>query len=160
MKRLLSLLAALAISLPLFSQEYIGDSCTALMVGKKASSDGSVMTSHTCDGRYRTWVQMEPAADHEPGAMHPVLRGTMQTRFRGDTTGVRLMGEIPQVAHTYAYLNTAYPCLNEKQLAMGETTFVGPDTLVNPAGWFTIEELERVALQRCDNARDAIRLMR
>ena len=26
-------------------------------------------------------------------------------------------------------------------------------------GWFTIEELERVALQRCDNARDAILLM-
>ena len=102
---------------------------------------------------------MEPAADHEPGTMHPVLRGTMQTKFRGDTTGVRLMGEIPQAAHTYAYLNTAYPCLNEKQLAIGETTFGGPDTLVNAAGWFTIEELERVALQRCDNARDAIRLM-
>ena len=91
--------------------------------------------------------------------MHPVLRGTMHTSFRGDTTGVKLMGEIPEVAHTYAYLNTAYPCLNEKQLAIGETTFGGPDTLVNAAGWFTIEELERVALQRCDNARDAIRLM-
>ena len=69
------------------------------------------------------------------------------------------MGEIPEAAHTYAYLNTAYPCLNEKQLAIGETTFGGPDTLVNATGWFRIEELERVALQRCDNARDAIRLM-
>ena len=49
MKRLLFLLAALAISLPLFSQEYIGYSCIALRVGKKAPSDGSVMTSHTCD---------------------------------------------------------------------------------------------------------------
>ena len=48
MKRLLFLLAALAISLPLFSQEYIGYSCIALLVGKKAPSDGSVMTSHTC----------------------------------------------------------------------------------------------------------------
>lgn len=129
------------------------------MVGRKASADGSVITSHTCDGRYRTWVQMEPAADHEAGAMHQVLRGTMKTAFRGDTTGVKLMGEIPEAVHTYAYLNTAYPCFNEKQLAIGETTFGGPDTLVNPAGWFTIEELERVALQRCDNARDAIRLM-
>ncbi len=159
MKRLFTLLLTIIFVLPLYAQEFDGQSCTALMVGKKASADGSVITSHTCDGRYRTWVQMEPAADHEPGSMHPVLRGTMQTRFRGDTTGVKLMGEIPQVAHTYAYLNTAYPCLNEKQLAMGETTFGGPDTLVNAAGWFTIEELERVALQRCDNARDAIRLM-
>ena len=139
--------------------EMDSQSCTSIMVGRKASADGSVITSHTCDGRYRTWAQMEPAEDHAPGTMHQVLRGTMQTRFRGDTLGVRLMGEIPEAAHTYAYLNTAYPCLNEKQLAIGETTFVGPDTLVNAAGWFTIEELERVALQRCDNARDAIRLM-
>ena len=159
MKRFFSLLAALAIGSLLSAQEFDGQSCTSIMVGRKASTDGSVMTSHTCDGRYRTWAQIEPAADHAPGTMHPVLRGTMHTSFRGDTTGVKLMGEIPEVAHTYAYLNTAYPCLNEKQLAIGETTFGGPDTLVNAAGWFTIEELERVALQRCDNARDAIRLM-
>ncbi len=158
-KRILSLLAALVISFPLFSQEFDGQSCTSIMVGRKASADGSVITSHTCDGRYRTWVQMEPAQDHAPGTMHPVLRETMHTAFRGDTTGVRLMGEIPEAAHTYAYLNTGYPCLNEKQVAIGETTFSGPDTLINAAGWFTIEELERVALQRCDNARDAIRLM-
>ena len=159
MKRFFSLLASLAIGSLLSAQEFDGQSCTSIMVGRKASTDGSVMTSHTCDGRYRTWAQIEPAADHAPGTMHPVLRGTMHTNFRGDTTGVKLMGEIPEVAHTYAYLNTAYPCLNEKQLAIGETTFGGPDTLVNAAGWFTIEELERVALQRCDNARDAIRLM-
>ena len=159
MKRFFSLVAALAIGSLLSAQEFDGQSCTSIMVGRKASTDGSVMTSHTCDGRYRTWAQMEPAADHAPGTMHPVFRGTMHTSFRGDTTGVRLMGKIPEAAHTYAYLNTAYPCLNEKQLAIGETTFGGPDTLVNAAGWFRIEELERVALQRCDNARDAIRLM-
>ena len=159
MRKLLSLFLFLSALIPLSAQEYVGQSCTSIMVGRKASADGSVITSHTCDGGYRTWAQMEPAADHEPGTMHPVLRGTMHTRFRGDTTGVKLMGEIPEAAHTYAYLNTAYPCLNEKQLAIGETTFSGPDTLVNPAGWFTIEELERIALQRCDNARDAIRLM-
>ena len=160
MKKLILFIASLGIVFTLHAQEeYVGQSCTSIMVGRKASADGSVITSHTCDGGYRTWVQWEPAEDHEPGAVHPVLRGTMTTRFRGDTVGVKLMGEIPQVAHTYAYLNTAYPCMNEKQLAIGETTFGGPDTLVNAAGWFTIEELERVALQRCDNARDAIRLM-
>ena len=159
MKRILFILAGLSFSLALVAQEFDGQNCTSIMVGRLASTDGSVITSHTCDGRYRTWVQMEPAADHAPGTMHPVLRGTMHTKFRGDTTGVKLMGEIPEAAHTFAYLNTAYPCFNEKQLAIGETTFGGPDTLVNAAGWFTIEELERVALQRCDNARDAIRLM-
>lgn len=160
MKRFL-LFITLLICLKSYGQEqdFSGQSCTSIMVGRLASSDGSVITSHTCDGRYRTWSYMEPAADHEPGTMHKVLRGTMHTAFRGDTNGVKVMGEIPQVAHTYAYLNTAYPCMNEKQLAIGETTFTGPEILINPEGWFMIEELQRVALQRCDNARDAIRLM-
>ena len=159
MKKLFLFLVSASLSWVLVAQEYDGQSCTSIMVGRRASADGSVITSHTCDGRYRTWAQWEPAEDHKPGSTHPILRGTMQTRFRGDTTGVKRMGEIPQAAHTYAYLNKAYPCLNEKQLAIGETTFVGPDTLVNEAGWFTIEELERVALQRCTGAREAIRLM-
>ena len=159
MKKILLIISFSVIAIWAGAQEYDGQSCTSIMVGRKASADGSVITSHTCDGRYRTWAYMEPARDHEPGTMHKVLRGTMKTKFHGDTVGVKVMGEIPEAAHTYAYLNTAYPCLNEKQLAMGETTFVGPDTLVNEAGWFTIEELQRVALQRCDNARDAIRMM-
>ncbi len=149
----------LSIGQTLNADGYELESCTSIMVGKKASTDGSVITSHTCDGRYRTWMTMEPAQDHKRGEMHTVYRGTMHTAFRGDTTGVRVVGTIPQVAHTYAYLNAAYPCLNEKQLSIGETTFSGPDTLKNEKGMFTIEELERVALQRCDNARDAIRLI-
>lgn len=141
------------------SQMVDGQSCTSIMVGKRASTDGSVITSHTCDGRYRTWMTIEPAQDYRQGSLHRVRKGTMHTTFRDDTTGVRVVGTIPQVSHTYAYLNTAYPCLNEKQLAIGETTFGGPDTLQNEAGMFMIEELERVALMRCDNAREAIRLI-
>ena len=136
-----------------------GACCTSIMVGKKASTDGSVITSHTCDGRYRTWMRWEAAADHKKGDMHKVYKGTMHTEDPFDNRKVELAGEIPQVEHTYAYLNTAYPCLNEKQLAIGETTFSGPDTLVNKKGMFLIEELERVALMRCDNARDAIQLI-
>lgn len=139
--------------------EFEGQSCTSIMVGRAASNDGSVMVSHTCDGRYRTWMTMEPAQDHQPGTVHTVYKGTMHTAYRSDTTGLRVAGTVPQVAHTYAYLNTAYPCLNEKQLAIGETTFGGPDTLVNEKAMFLIEELQRLALMRCDNARDAIRLI-
>ncbi len=158
---LLSFLLAVGIA---YSQDYNsqivdGQSCTSIMVGKKVSTDGSVITSHTCDGRYRTWMTVEPAADYKVGALHTVRKGTMHTAYRDDTTGVSIAGTIPQALHTYAYLNTAYPCLNEKQLAIGETTFGGPDTLVNKNGMFLIEELERVALMRCDNARDAIRLI-
>ena len=136
-----------------------GQNCTSIMVGKQASMDGSVITSHTCDGVYRTWVSMEPARDYDSKAVKPVYKGTVHTSYRTDTTGVTLAGTIPQVAHTYAYLNTAYPCMNEKQLAIGETTFGGPKCLVNKEGMFNIEELMRVILERCDNARDAIRLI-
>lgn len=153
------LIAGIACSQDFNSQLVDGQSCTSIMVGKKASTDGSVITSHTCDGRYRTWMTMEPAMDHKSGEMHIVRKGTMHTAYRDDTTGVKIAGTIPQARHTYAYLNTAYPCLNEKQLAIGETTFGGPDILQNKKGMFLIEELERVALMRCDNARDAVRLI-
>ena len=52
-----------------WNEELVGGNCTSIMVGRKATTDGSVITSHTCDGKYRTWVKMEPAADHEPGSM-------------------------------------------------------------------------------------------
>lgn len=140
-------------------EEFPQQSCISIMVGKKASADGSVITSHTCDGRYRTWMSIEPAADYPKGAKMNIYKGTAHTVSRDDTTGVRLAGTIPQAAHTYAYLNTAYPSFNEKQLAIGETTFGGPDTLRNDDGMFLIEELERVALQRCTRARQAIHLI-
>ena len=139
--------------------EYEGLDCTSIAVGRLASDDGSVITSHTCDGKSRTWATMEPAAKHPKGTMHPVYKWTRRTAFPGDTTGVRFAGEIPEARRTYAYLNTAYPSLNEKQVAIGETTFSGPDTLRSGNGMFMVEELCRIALQRCDNARDAVRLM-
>ena len=135
------------------------ESCTSIMVGKRASTDGSVITSHTCDGRYRTWMTVEPAQKAEKGRKHTVRKGTLHTVSPDDTTGVRNVGTIGMGDATYAYLNTAYPCLNEKQLAIGESTFSGPDTLVNENGMFLIEELERIALMRCSTAREAIRLI-
>lgn len=167
MRRFLFLFIAVFLSNFVFAQEYSeldemlfpGQSCTSIMVGKKASSDGSVITSHTCDGRYRTWVSIVPAKDWKDGSKHQVFKGTMHTSNSGDKNGMTLAGEIPQVAHTFAYINTSYPCMNEKQLGIGESTFSGPDTLVNPDNMFLVEELERVALMRCSTARDAIRLM-
>ena len=42
---------------------------------------------------------------------------------------------------------------------MGETTFGGKQSMENDDGLFLIEELQAIALERCDNARDAIKLM-
>lgn len=135
------------------------DGCTSILVGKLASTDGSVMTAHTCDGNYRTWVKMEPHLKHSKTEKAKIYHGLLHNEFSGDMRRVTLAGEIPQVEETYAFLNTAYPCMNEKQLAIGETTIGGRDELENTEGLFLIEELERLALERCDNARDAIRLI-
>ena len=158
-KLLIPLFLLIAAAAAAQDSEYDYLDCTSIAVGRLASDDGSVMTSHTCDGRSRTWLTREPAASHPKGTMHPVYKGSRHTAFPGDTTGLRKLGEIPEARKTYAYLNTAYPSLNEKQVAIGETTFSGPDTLRSDNGIFLVEELCRIALQRCDNARDAVKLM-
>jgi dipeptidase len=142
-----------------YDQDYKG-SCTSIMVGRLATTDGSVITSHTCDGDYRTWVEIFPYTKYEKGAVHTVYSGTLNVRETSyDMRNVEKTGEIPEVQETYAFLNTAYPCLNEKQLAIGETTIGGRMELRNPAGIFYIEELEKIALQRCTSAREAIKLI-
>lgn len=140
-------------------EENSGLECTSIMVGRAASADGSVITSHTCDGVSHTWVNIVPAADHKRSETTPLRKNWRKTRFVTDTLGVKVVGEIPQVRHTYAYLNTGYPSMNEKQVGIGETTFGGPDTLINKDSPLLIEELCRLALERTDNARDAIRVM-
>lgn len=135
------------------------ESCTSIMVGKKASTDGSVMTSHTCDSWYRTWATIEPAKDYPRDTIMNIYDGLMHTEFDKDMSNTTIKGTIPQAKHTYQFFNTSYPCLNEKQLGIGETTISGRRELQNKNGMFMIEELERVVLQRCTTAREAIQLM-
>ena len=153
------IVAAFTVNISAQETERMTESCTSIMVGKLASTDGSVITSHTCDARYRTWMAIVPARDYERDTVTAVYKNRFHTRSAADSTNMPRLGVIPQVRHTYRFLDTAYPCLNEKQLAMGETTISGRDTLRNAKGIFMIEELSRIALERCTTARDAIRLM-
>ncbi|HPB58738.1 MAG TPA: C69 family dipeptidase [Candidatus Saccharicenans sp.] len=135
-----------------------GSGCTSIMVGRLASDDGSVITCHTCDGNYRQWVNIVPHRQNKPDSTNKLYDGKMHTETPDDMRRVRFKGEIPEVAETYAFLNTAYPALNEKGLAIGETTIEGRPELYNPEGMFMVEELERVMLERCQTAREAIKL--
>ncbi len=135
------------------------DGCTSIMVGHLATTDGSIITCHTCDGNYRNWLNMVPHKKQPKGATNKIYWGTLHTETIDDLRGKILKGEIPEVEETYAYLNVAYPAMNEKQLAIGETTIGGRRELENDDGLFLIEELERIALERCTTARDAIRLI-
>lgn len=135
------------------------ESCTSIMVGRQASKDGSVITSHTCDGNYRTWMDIVPATSYARDTTTEITDGRLHTEHPACTRRLVVKGSVPQPAKTFKFLNTAYPCLNEKQLGMGETTITGRKELVNPEGMFRIEELQRLALQRCTTAREAILLM-
>ncbi len=154
------LIVALALSVPMSMFADIDKyACTSIMVGKKASSDGSVMTSHTCDSWYRTWMQSVAPKDYPGDTVMSIYSERVHTEYPGSTDGMKELGQIPQVKHTFRFLDTAYPCLNEKQLAIGEATFYGRQELKNPDGMFTIEELMRLSLERCSTAREAIQLM-
>lgn len=137
-----------------------GMECTTVTVGKKASSDGSVMTSHTDDsGRSRTNITVEKSADHPAGTTETMYKRVWAKHEDGKMNRYDNIpiGEIEQVSHTYQFLNTAYPCVNEKQLAIGESTFGGRTELKSDSGLIDCQRLCRLMLERCSTARDAIR---
>ncbi len=134
------------------------ESCTSIIVGRLASADGSTMTSHSCDSTTdRTWINVVPHKKHKPGELCPVYHNSKETKGPDDANRLK-SGEIPQVAETYAYINTAYPCLNEHQLAIGETTFGGKRELRSKEGIIDCPELYRLILERAKTAREAIRI--
>ncbi|MBN1273311.1 MAG: C69 family dipeptidase [Candidatus Aminicenantes bacterium] len=139
-------------------KEWEFESCTSIIVGKGATVDGSTMTSHSCDsGSDRTWINIVPHQKHKKGDMCKIY--FEPKRIKGPDHPDRFpLGEIPQVEETYAYINTAYPVMNEHQLAIGETTFGGRRELMNKKGLIDAPELYRLILERARTAREAIRL--
>ena len=134
------------------------DSCTSILVGRLASADGSTMTSHSCDsGSDRTWMTIVPNRKHKPGETAKVYLEPKSAKGPDDADRLET-GEIPQVVETYAYLNAAYPIMNEHQLAIGETTIGGRRELRSEAGIIDAPELYRLCLERAKTAREAIRV--
>ncbi|KPK73750.1 MAG: peptidase [Phycisphaerae bacterium SM23_30] len=136
------------------------EGCTSIMAGREATTDGSTITSHTCDGSSRTWLEIVRGGRNEPGETVPIYNKQIKkTEFAGDTRGLETLGEVPQAAETYTFVHTVYPCINEYQLAMGETTIGGRRELRSSEGIFSIEELQKVVMARTKTAREAIRMM-
>ncbi len=137
----------------------VPEGCTTITVGKGASYDGSVMTSHTDDShRTRSWMQMVAAKDHEAGSTTPMYKRVQDNTKAMPIYAHNKIGEIPQVEHTYAFLNTAYPSMNEHQLAIGESTFGGRDTLQSNNGLIDCQRLVQLMLERTTTARAAIEM--
>jgi len=137
----------------------VPEGCTTITVGKKASIDGSVMTSHTDDShRTRSWMDIQATRKYKEGSNMKMYKRSTCDTLAMPTYKHIFIGEIPQVTETYQYLNTAYPSMNEKQLAIGESTFGGRAEMHSDKGLIDCQRLCQILLQRCTTARGAIAL--
>jgi dipeptidase len=164
-KRLLAGFVFILISWPLSGADrpdHTGgrpDACTSITVAKGAFVDGSVITSHTCDShRTRTNLDMVPPGSHPKGSRLPLHKRVNDDSLAMPAYKFVPTGEIPQAERTHGFINTAYPCMNDKQLAVGESTFGGRKNLQSEKGFIDCTILVRLMLERCSTAREAIRL--
>ena len=157
--------------------------CTVFIVGKDASTDGSVMVSHSNDGEFDTDPRLVkvPARSFPEGTSRPVYfspeaypryvgteRGIPEYYPRDDNdddaSSFEPIGSIPQVPHTFAYIEETYGAINERQVGIGESTCSGifgatPLGAPNGTALWSIDELTHVAMERATTARDAIVVM-
>ena len=110
-----------------------GWACTNLIVGKKASADGSVIVSYSADsyGMFG-FLCHYPAMTHESGAMRPI--------YEWDTG--KYLGQIKEAKQTYNVIGN----MNEFQVTIGETTFGGRPELVDTTGIMDYGSLIYVAV--------------
>ena len=162
------------------------DACTIMLVTKGASADGSVLVSHSNDGFgidcNATFV---PAKKHPKGSLRPIYPAAsalgdmpdynsfehpyLVAPERGEGYNypgrphTKPIGHIPEAEHTYAYIDSSYPIVNEHGVMLGECTDLSshlPEApFKNGTGLFYADELGRVALERSKTAREAVKLM-
>lgn len=120
--------------------------CTNIIVGKKASADGSVFVSYSAD----SYGMYGNIYSHR-GGMHP--QGEMRKVYDWDTN--KYHGEIAQAQRTYNVVGQ----MNEHQVSITETTFGGREELWETEGIIDYGSLIYIALERATSAREAITIM-
>lgn len=139
MKRILFAVAVLA----MFTRTF---ACTNFIVGKDASTDGSVFCTYNADD-YGMFIGL----CHYPAGKHS--KGEMRQIFDWDTKEYH--GQIPEAGETYNVIGN----INEFQLTIAETTFGGRHEMVDTTGILDYGSLIYIALQRSKTAREAIKVM-
>lgn len=139
MKKILFSIMALIASVSAFG-------CTNVIVGKKASADGSVFVSYNADS-----YGMYGNIYHHTGGTHQ--KGEMRKVYEWDTN--KYLGEIPQAERTYNVVGQ----MNENQVSICETTFGGRMELADSTAIIDYGSLIYIGLERATSARDAIKIM-
>lgn len=142
------------------------------------------MVSHSNDGEFDTDPRLVkiPAADYAEGSERPVyFSPESYPRYVGTERGIipeyypqkegeeqqkefQPIGYIPQVPHTFAYLEDTYGAVNERQVGIGENTCSGVFSAIplgapNGTALFSIDALTQIAMERSSTAREAITIM-
>ena len=154
---------------PASQSEAVPEGCTVIIVGKDASADGSTMTTHAADCGICdfTWRYV-PAADRKPGSTRkiyhinqikawPPSEGLKWDLIKKDFAGL----EIPEPEHTHGYLHSIFGYINDRQVAIGESTIGNVRKISNrtPAPALDLTMLTLLAMERASTARQAIQLM-
>lgn len=138
-----------------------GYACTAIVAGKNATTDGSVLNSHT-DAGADCRIRVVPGQKFTKGTLAPVYYGIQRVDLPLGDNG-EILGYIPQVEQTYTYFQSAYSHINEYQLCIGESTMSQRPELQVDKGqgkqMMTVEQAMIFALQRCRTAEDALTLI-
>lgn len=149
--------------------------CTIFAVGKDATVDGSTMTSHTCDSNgddFRLWLIPSMEAGTERDIVINGRAGGDFSQFpevKNYGTGALVLGSVTYDKPTNQYLHSMYSFMNDKGLAMGESTCTfddctGKKDALN-AAWNRDEGildcycLQDMALENCSTAREAVEYM-
>ncbi|MDR0485194.1 MAG: C69 family dipeptidase [Elusimicrobiota bacterium] len=180
MKKFLCLILSVVFILNTYQYVF---ACTTMIVTKGASADGSVFVAHSDDDDLADQsIIYVPAKDYPKGAKRAVHGSAVAVGELGnfkDFLVPRLVdaerspdyaypgqkksipiGYIPQVEHTYAYLDGNYGIINEYGLMFGECTDGAKVTNApNSNRLFYSAELSRIALERCKTAREAVELI-
>jgi len=168
--------------------------CTTIAIGNKSTKDGSTLISYNADCAECDWrVNKVPARDWPSGSQRPVylLSGTYPLHVRDDhgTTWYidnleqseyteqwkdmkgTILGYIPQVDHTFGYIEGLYGIMNEHQVSIGESTCASK-LWAAPLGslgssrnggqglaLFEVSELSQIAMERARTSREAISII-
>lgn len=119
--------------------------CTGLIAAPGATVDGSALVTYAADSHTLYGeLYYKPAADHAKGEMRKVK----------DWDSGRLLGEIPEVSHTYTTIGN----MNEHGVAVTESTWGGRHELAG-TGLIDYGSLIYIALERSVTAREALNTM-
>lgn len=120
--------------------------CTSYLVTPGASADGSSMISYAADSHIRYGeLYFFEGGPKPPGSY-------FQVYYRGNH---KPLARVPLPESTYQVVGY----INEKQVAIGESTFGGHRELFDTTGMIDYTSLMQLALMKAPTARDAIRII-